>query len=106
MPRMAKAHRGKMFDEYLEVFRLLLGEGAVSFEGEYAAVRGVELFPKPVQSPVPLYFPGKTPTTFARVARWGDGLLVPLAMAMDRMETLVPTFIIPCAIRRRPEVPG
>lgn len=82
MPRMAKVQRGKMFDEYLEVFRLLLGEGAVSFEGEYAAVRGVELFP------VPLYFPGKTPTTVARVAKWGDDLLVPLVMATDRMETL------------------
>ncbi len=88
MPRLAKAHRGRMFDEYLEVLGLLLGEGEVSFEGEYAHVRGVELFPKPVQSPVPLYFPGKTPATFARVAKWGNGLLVPLAMATDRMETL------------------
>ncbi len=87
-PRLAKAPRGAILDERLEVLIRLLEAGEVSFEGEYANVRGVEMFPKPVQSPVPVYFPGKTPETLHRVAKWGHGLLVPLAMATDRMELL------------------
>jgi probable F420-dependent oxidoreductase len=87
-PRLAKAPRGAILDERLEVLVRLLEAGEVSFEGEYANVRGVEMFPKPVQSPVPVYFPGKTPETLHRVAKWGHGLLVPLAMATDRMELL------------------
>ncbi len=87
-PRLAKASRGAILDERLEVLIRLLGKGEVSFEGKYANVRDVELFPKPVQSPVPVYFPGRTPETLHRVAKWGHGLLVPLAVAADRMELL------------------
>lgn len=87
-----KAHRGRMMDEQLEALCLLLdhNRGEVNFEGEYVEFHGVNLNPKPVQKPFPIYYPGKTPDALSRVARWGRGLMVPASQAGEALNTLYP----------------
>ena len=59
-PREKDSHRGKMFDEGLEALRLLLGheQKAVSYKGQYVEFHNLNLNPKPVQNPLPIYVPG------------------------------------------------
>ncbi len=73
-----RPHRGDMLSEFVEVIRRLLDHdaGPVSFTGDYTAIRDVELHPKPVQAPLPIYMPGRNPASLERIARFGDGLMV------------------------------
>lgn len=93
-PRSRKAHRGKMMDELIESLSLLLGhdEDEVSFQGQYAEFQGVNLHPRPVQEPLPIYVPGKSPESLHRVARWGLGFMVGAANARERMDALRPVL--------------
>jgi len=76
-----KAHRGKMLDEHMEALHLLLNkEGPVSFEGEYYEFHDVELNPKPIQKPLPIYISGHTADTPARIAKWATGVSVSISV--------------------------
>ncbi|MEE9199620.1 MAG: TIGR03619 family F420-dependent LLM class oxidoreductase [Dehalococcoidia bacterium] len=83
--RERKAHRGKMMDEKMESLHLLLSHDSdeVSFRGEYVEFQGVNLHPKPVQDPLPVYVPGTTPQALPRIARWGSGLMMSAAKAPE-----------------------
>ena len=89
-----KPHRGDMLSEYVEVVRRLLdpNSGPVTFQGTYAAVREVELHPKPVQAPLPIYMPGRNPSSLERIARFGDGLMVLGTRAAGQVEALRPVL--------------
>lgn len=73
-----RPHRGAMLGEYIEVIRSLLDHdaGPFSFTGTYTAIRDVEIVPKPIQAPLPIYMPGRNPASLERIARFGDGLMV------------------------------
>jgi probable F420-dependent oxidoreductase len=75
-PKEARAHRGKMLDEGLEAVARLLSQTEASFEGEYYAYRDVSLYPRPVQSPIPIYISGHSETTPQRIAKYARGWLV------------------------------
>ena len=85
-----RAHRGRMSAELTEVLRRLLAcdAGAVTFEGEYVAIRGVALDPKPVQDPLPFYMVGRNDDALDRVARFGDALMAPSGVAAERKRSL------------------
>ena len=89
-PRERKAHRGKIMDEGLEALSLLLShdEGEVSFKGQYVEFQGVNLHPKPVQNPLPIYVPGRTPDALHRIARWGLGFLMRASDVRGRLDAL------------------
>ena len=72
-----KAHRGRMLEEQMEALHLLLNsEGKVSFVGEYYEFHDVELNPKPLQQPLPVYIVGHSKDTPARIARWATGVSI------------------------------
>ena len=85
-----RAHRGNMAAEFTEVLRLLLDRdaGAVTFEGEYVGIRGVALDPKPVQDPLPFYMVGRNDVALDRIARFGNALMAPYAVAAERKRAL------------------
>ena len=58
---------GRMMEGY-EALRVLFEEDPASYEGRYIRFKGVELYPKPVQKPLPVYM-GRHLTT-DRVLRW------------------------------------
>ena len=75
-PHLANtARRGDMFDEGMSAIRALLTERVASFEGKYVVHRNVEMFPKPWQSPLPVYVGGHTMAAVERAAEWGQGWL-------------------------------
>ena len=85
-----RAHRGDMAAEFTEVLRRLLDHdaGAVTFTGEYVAVRDVALDPKPVQNPLPFYMVGRTDGALERIAKFGDALMAPHGVVAERKRTL------------------
>ncbi len=89
-PRERRAHRGRMMDEQLEALHLLLSHDdmEVSFKGDYIEFQGLNLNPRPVQRPFPIYIPGKNLDALRRVARWGTGLMIPASQAAEGIVAL------------------
>jgi probable F420-dependent oxidoreductase len=74
-PRHAGARRGDMLDESLHALRVLFTERTASHAGTYYAFENLELAPKPLQRPLPIYIGGHNEAAVARAARVGQGWL-------------------------------
>lgn len=74
-PRLRTVRRSELMDEGLEALHLLLTRRAATYEGRFYAFREIELFPKPLQDPFPIYVGGHSLATIERAARWGRGWL-------------------------------
>lgn len=74
-PRRATARRGDLLDEGLAALRVLLTERTATHAGPHYAFDGLELAPKPVQRPFPIYVGGHNEAAVARAARLGQGWL-------------------------------
>ena len=74
-PRKRGARRGDLLDEGLAALRLLFTERDASYAGRHVAFDHVELFPKPLQDPFPIYVGGHNEAAIARAARLGQGWL-------------------------------
>ncbi|MGQ4808679.1 F420-dependent glucose-6-phosphate dehydrogenase [Candidatus Entotheonellaceae bacterium PAL068K] len=68
-------HRGAMTDEAIQLMRRLWSEDAVTHSGTFYASHEFTIQPKPVQQPIPVWFGGRSPAAYRRVARLGDGFL-------------------------------
>ena len=91
MPRKAKAHRGNMMDELIELTtRLCSEEKDVSYEGKYNAIKGVNLYPKPYQKHLPIYVPCRAEDAYERIAKWGLGVTGPGSAIRKHMDALKP----------------
>ena len=66
-----------MFDESLELLRLLLRQESVSFRGEFFAVEGASIGP-PLAKPLDIWLGGSAPGALRRTGRLGDGWLASL----------------------------
>jgi probable F420-dependent oxidoreductase len=67
------AERGKVTDEYLQVFKTLWTESDPRFNGRYAQFKDISFEPKPVQKPhPPLWIGGESPAALRRVVALGD----------------------------------
>jgi probable F420-dependent oxidoreductase len=74
LPRLApQANRGAMLEEGVQLMRRLFMEPRVDHAGHYYACKGIEMYPKPVQSPLPIYFGGHNLAAIERAAKWGQG---------------------------------
>ena len=65
-------HRGARADEQLEIFRTLFSDEHPRFEGRYYDFPEVGFEPRPMQSPVPVWVGGSSPSAYRRVARFGN----------------------------------
>lgn len=59
----------------MESVRLLLTEPNASLNGEYIAFDDIEMYPKPVQDPLPIYAAGNADASLRRAAKYGQGWL-------------------------------
>ena len=66
--------RGAVFDESLELLRLLLRKENVSFAGEFFVVEDASVGPLPAE-PLDIWLGGSAPGALRRVGRLGDGWL-------------------------------
>jgi len=65
--------RGRRTDEYLDVLHTLWTDDTSQYEGEFYSLNPCQMFPKPVQSPVPIHIGGESDAALRRVARAGHG---------------------------------
>ena len=93
-PRERGAHRGRMLNEILEALHGLLAneDRELSFKGEYVEFNGVNLNPKPVQDPLPIYLAADTPGPLKRAAKWGHGVMVRASEFASSREVLAPAL--------------
>ena len=82
------AHRGDMVEEGVKALHALFRQRVSSFDGKYYRFREVELFPKPFQPHLPIYYGGNSAKHLRRVAESADGW-IPAAMEADRLGRLV-----------------
>lgn len=79
-----QSHRGRIVEEGVRALRILFSEDRASFEGEFYRFRDVELFPKPLQEKLPIYFGGNNIAQLRRTAKLGDGWL-PAGLPLTRI---------------------
>jgi probable F420-dependent oxidoreductase len=70
---VAFGERGRRTDEAIRVIRLLWTQDEVTFHGEFYRLDRITIFPKPWQSPPPIWIGGKSAAAIRRTARLGDG---------------------------------
>jgi probable F420-dependent oxidoreductase len=73
-PELA-TRRGRISDEWLDVIAGIWTEDRFSYRGEFITVEEADVFPKPVQQPLPIWIGGFGPKALDRVARRGAGWL-------------------------------
>lgn len=86
-----KAHRGNMLEEAVRALRVLFTERSASWEGTYYRFEDVEMYPKPLQDPLPIYFGGNNVNAAIRAAKYGQGWMpagMPTAAIKERVELL------------------
>jgi probable F420-dependent oxidoreductase len=66
--------RAAVFDESLELLKLLLSQQNVSFSGKFFTVTGASIGPLPA-TPLDIWLGGSAPEGLRRVGRYGDGWL-------------------------------
>jgi probable F420-dependent oxidoreductase len=65
--------RGKVTDEYIRAIRELWQSERPEFHGEFVKFSKIAFFPKPVQSPPPIWVAGSSSHAIRRAALLGDG---------------------------------
>ncbi len=79
-----RAHRGRMLEEGVQALGRLFNERVASWQGEYYAFEDVEMYPKPLQDPLPLYIGGNSDVAVRRAAAYGQGWL-PAGIPADQL---------------------
>jgi len=72
-PRWKGKPRARIMDESLEILKKLLAEDISSFSGEFFQYEKLQMYPKPVQTPFPIYIGGNSEQGMRRVAKYGQG---------------------------------
>lgn len=86
------AARGRVTDEYIEIFKRLCAGGEVTFQGEHYRLDPVLAYPPSVQRPsIPVVIGGTSGAALRRTARVGDGWLS-VALTMDRLPERLATL--------------
>jgi probable F420-dependent oxidoreductase len=74
-PDQKNSDRGKMLTEGLIAMRKLFSETTASYHGEYVHFENIQMFPKPLQDPFPIYVGGNHVNAMRRAAQYGNGWL-------------------------------
>ena len=81
---VAFAERGRRTDEAIRVMRMLWTQDEVTFQGDFYKLDRISIFPKPWQTPPPIWIGGKSEAAMRRTARLGDGWM-PSFITPDEM---------------------
>jgi len=83
-----QVHRGDMVEEGVKALQLLFSERNASFDGKYYQFKDVELYPKPKQKRLPIYFGGNSPNHLRRTAKSADGW-IPAGLPLETLRRMV-----------------
>ena len=73
--------RGARFDDYVQAMRKVWSGEVVEHQSDFLNWTNFKSYPTPVQSPLPIIMGGNKGKIFERIARYGDGWIVPGANA-------------------------
>lgn len=68
-----EVHRGDLLEESVQALQILFKQRVASWKGEYFHFEDVEMYPKPLQDPLPLYIGGNNQNAVRRAALYGHG---------------------------------
>lgn len=71
--------RGARFDDYVQAMRKVWSGEVVEHQSDFLSWTNFKSYPTPVQSPLPIVMGGDKGKILERIARYGDGWLVPRA---------------------------
>ena len=86
-----KVHRGDLLEESVQALRSLFQERTASWDGQYHRFQDVEMYPKPLQEPLPIYIGGNNPNAVRRTALYGQGWMgagMPASQLADAVRRL------------------
>lgn len=83
-PDRSRARRGELADEMVVALKRLFAARVASFSGRYVRFEDVELHPKPLQDPLPVYAAGNAPEAARRAGRYCEGWL-PAVLTPDEI---------------------
>lgn len=72
----ATINRGALMEETVAALRLLFGQRRAAYAGKYIGFSEIEVFPKPVQRPLPIYLSGNSAGAIRRAAALADGWIL------------------------------
>lgn len=87
LPQLASANRSRLVAESLDSLELLFTQRRASYHGRHHSFEDVEMYPKPVQDPLPIYSGGNADGSIRRAARlqgWLPAGLSPEGLAEGR----------------------
>jgi len=87
-PTMRGANRGAILDEKLKALRLLFEKPVATFSGKFVNFKNVELFPKPLQKPMPIYIGGNSSNDVRRAAELCNGWF-PAVLSPEEIRTSI-----------------
>jgi probable F420-dependent oxidoreductase len=68
-----QVRRGDVLEESIQALQLLSRERVASWQGQYYHFENVEMFPKPLQAPLPIYVGGNNENAVRRAALYAQG---------------------------------
>lgn len=78
------ARRGRVTDEYIDAMKAIWTQSLASYQGSEVSFTDAEIFPKPLQQPLPVWVGGWTDYAAARAGRRGEGW-IPGWLSPDEM---------------------
>ena len=79
---LASVRRDELMAESLVALKLLFEERRATLDGKHIRFRDIEMYPKPVQTPLPIYSAGNSDGAIRRAAELCDGWL-PASLSAD-----------------------
>ncbi len=83
-PQLKSVARSDLLEEGIQGLRLLFTKRRATFHGRHYRFEDVEMFPKPLQNPLPIYSAGNAEGSIRRAAEMCEGWL-PAAMGPERI---------------------
>lgn len=81
-----KRERVKRTEEGIELMRALFTDEGVSYRGEVFVVEDLDLMPRPVQQPIPIWVGGQSEPAIRRAAHMGDAWVTSQIETIDELE--------------------
>lgn len=83
-----RVQRGEVLEESIQALRVLFTERNASWKGKYYEFKDVEMYPKPLQDPLPIYAGGNNPNAWRRAAMYGQGWM-PAGMPVEQLRNYI-----------------
>ncbi|MFT5392779.1 MAG: putative F420-dependent oxidoreductase [Gammaproteobacteria bacterium] len=97
-----QAKRRAIYEECIDVVRKCWSGEPFSFRGEHFQMDDVQMLPRPMQRPMPLWIGAWAPAAVKRAAHSGDGWIIGPSMSLEQIEPLAALYRAEAAAAGKP----